>query len=178
MSHTDKNGDLNSDSIELPGFKVDRYGTKFAVPVDDDDSIFGSNALDWPNRERLANEGWYCYFEKEEDLGTCFVRGFRPVSREEAGFVGVEGTTEYGTPDELKQPHRVGNMVLVKAPMEVYTKIDKARQKVARAATHPILFGAKNKKIDHPTEQGNVTTEDTLNPSFTVSRTTEASGQK
>jgi hypothetical protein len=178
--NADNNGEVHGEGFALPGFKVDKFGNKFALPVADDESLFDSNPLAWPNQEQLAKEGWYTYFETEENMGIALSRGFRPVSREEAGFAHIDGAeeTEYGKPEALVMPHRVGNMTLIKAPMETYLAIDKQRQRVARAATHPILYGNKNKRKETKTDQGNVTEEDTINAAMTVARITPASGER
>ena len=178
--NADDLNELKGESFSVPGYKVDRFGNKFALPVGDDETLFDSNPLEWPNREQLEKEGWYTYFETDENIGVAMGRGFRPVSREEAGFALIDGTveTEYGKPEHLAQPHKVGNMTLLKAPQEVYNAIDKARQKVARQATHPILHGAKQKKQEFNTGQGNVVTEDDIRPAFTVQETKPAAGQR
>ena len=173
-------GELQADGFSVPGFKIDKFGNKFALPVDDDETLFSSNPLDWPAKDRLAKEGWYCYFETDELMGIALTRGFRPVSRAEAGYALIDTAidTEYGTTEALQKPHKVGNLNLLKAPMEVYQANDKQRQKVAKAATRPILYGSKNKRKDTSTPEGNVTEEDQINAAMTVARITPASGER
>lgn len=137
VSNRDK--DLNSDSIEVddiqvPGIKIDKFGNKFTIPVGNAVGVM-PDALAVPFKE----PGFYYYFEKVQNVPSAISAGFMPVSRTEAGFKTVEGLpTEYGL-DAGNVPHRIHDLVLMKAPQEVYDAIDKERQKVAKAATEPIM---------------------------------------
>lgn len=162
-------GELHADSIQMPGIDIDADGTRSAMPVDDDDSLFDSNPMAWPAKRRFDKEKlWYTQFEKEEDLGIALSRGFVCVTRREAGFSN-EVITEFGKSGTLDQAHHVGNMYLIKCPWAMHEKIEVQRRKIARAATNPILL-AKSKQTKHPSTEGNVITEDESHAHVTAAR--------
>lgn len=149
--------------IEVPGIKIDKFGNKFAIPRGEDDGL-PSDPLTFPYKE----PGFYYYYEKIDNVPAAIAKGFAPVTRKQAGFKTVEGLPkEYGY-DAGDTPHRIADLVLLKAPQEVYDAIDKGRQRIAREAVRPIL---KNYTERTQVEaNGNVQEETVKEASFTASR--------
>ena len=149
---------LQTDEIAGAGFIEDKFGHKWTKPqADEEDETIGSDDLYFPAQDRLREEGFYHYYEHVDKIQGAIARGFVPVTREEAGLRAVEGLSEYGSPDYMKQPHRVGSLVLMKAPQFIYDRVDKRRSKDAKDKIRSILSDKEMKRLE---AEGNVMRQD------------------
>src|SRR5215472_8500728 len=151
------------EDYQAPGIHIDANGQQHTV---------AAGAINIPDNDPLVvpkpREGYYRYFEKVDYVPLAISRGFRPVSRKDAGFATVEGLPpEYGL-DAGDVPHRIHDLVLMEAPQAVYDAIDKDRQQTARDAITPILKTADKVEFEER-ETGN-RVEDWREASITASR--------
>jgi len=162
-------GSIKADDYSAPGIHLDKSNNMFTRAVNEASGI-ENDVLFVPNRQRRLAEGFYQYFEKIDFVPLAVSRGFRPVSRKDAGFATVAGLPpEYGL-DSGDVPHRIHDLVLMEGPIEVYNAIEADRQATARAAIQPILKTAK--QVEEEPVTGNKV-EDYREASFTAARIRE-----
>ncbi len=141
--------DLTVGDYKAPGIHLDADGEQHTLPIGATQVNISDNDPLWvPNRAKREAEGFYQYFEHVTNVPQAIAKGFRPVTRREAGFPTVAGLpTEYGL-DAGDVPHRLHDLVLMEGPMSLYERIDKERQRTAREAIQPILRTAKKVELE------------------------------
>jgi hypothetical protein len=164
-------GSLAVNDYQSPGIHIDAQGKQHTA---------APGPINIPDNDPLvvpkSKPGFYRYFEKVDYVPLAISRGFRPVTRREAGFETVAGLpAEYGL-DAGDVPHRIHDLVLMEAPQAVYDAIDAERQRTARAAIEPILRTATKVEVEEASTGNRV--EDWKEASITASRIRDIKSSK